>query len=200
MKILGDERSGAMFSDDMRHRFQLWRIWESGLPLALFIMLNPSKAGAVENDPTVQRQIERVKSWGDPLPAALFGEGIRQETVPNPFGGILIGNACALVSPYPKDLFATDVDDAVGPDNGMYLDEMVARVRNSKGVIVCGWGKHLAEVNMALPGALYEHLIDDGPVGALKLNNDGSPCHPLYLGYDLRPRRWDTDELHEELV
>jgi len=72
MKVLGDERSGAIFSDDGRFRYRLWRVWDRAKPQALFTMLNPSKAGAIENDPTVERQERRVRMWGEPPPADLF--------------------------------------------------------------------------------------------------------------------------------
>jgi hypothetical protein len=47
----------ATFSADGRARFTVSRIWDERLPLAAWLMANPSKAGKEDNDPTVLRVI-----------------------------------------------------------------------------------------------------------------------------------------------
>ena len=77
-------RKGAIISKDKKHRYRLWRIWDDSLPKALFIMLNPSTADVMLDDPTIRRCIGFAKSWG--------------------YGGIYVGNIFSLRSSNPKDL------------------------------------------------------------------------------------------------
>src|SRR4051812_28327830 len=61
------ERS-ATFSEDRSRRFELVRDWrdEIGAPqtTVLFGMLNPSKAGEHDDDPTVRKTIGFARRWG----------------------------------------------------------------------------------------------------------------------------------------
>lgn len=203
MKILGDGRSGAMFSDDGRYRYRLWRVWDPKLPQALFTMLNPSKADAVENDPTVQRQETRVRSWGVPTMARLFDATDKRPV--REYGGIYVGNLFPVVSTDPQDMIKAGLRAAYGGDDGeentAHILSMAQRVKDSDGVIVCGWGKHVGDMGEGIQNRMLLALMGLGtPVTAFKLNNDGTPCHPLYLDYELLPRRWDGFELHEERI
>ena len=51
--IKGDAPSTAVYSDCERYRYSLVRTWEPEGRKALFVMLNPSTATEVQNDPTV---------------------------------------------------------------------------------------------------------------------------------------------------
>lgn len=46
---------GATFSPDRRYRYLLWRMWSPAMPVANFVLLNPSTADETVNDPTVER-------------------------------------------------------------------------------------------------------------------------------------------------
>lgn len=46
------EESGALFSPCRLYRYKLWRKWGDAPP-AVFVMLNPSTADEIDNDPTV---------------------------------------------------------------------------------------------------------------------------------------------------
>ncbi|MGK7951453.1 MAG: DUF1643 domain-containing protein [Xenococcaceae cyanobacterium] len=46
------------------YRYLLWREWNSQSKTVSFIMLNPSRADAEINDPTITRCINFAKSWG----------------------------------------------------------------------------------------------------------------------------------------
>lgn len=78
------DQKGALFSDDRRYRYVLWRIWNPDLPLILFIGLNPSTACETQNDPTISRVIQFAKTWN--------------------YGGIYMCNLFAYVTPYPEEL------------------------------------------------------------------------------------------------
>ena len=47
--------STAIYSDDMQYRYALTRTWDNDKAKLLFIMLNPSTATELKNDPTVER-------------------------------------------------------------------------------------------------------------------------------------------------
>jgi hypothetical protein len=55
--------SAALFDQDRRYRYALTRSWSSG-PWACWLILNPSKANAMVNDPTVTRCVSRARRWG----------------------------------------------------------------------------------------------------------------------------------------
>ena len=55
-------QSGAVITGN--YRYLLWREWNSDRKTVSFIMLNPSRADAELNDPTITRCINFAKSWG----------------------------------------------------------------------------------------------------------------------------------------
>ena len=64
-------QSGAIIRGN--YRYLLWREWNNNHALdncykedktVLFIMLNPSRANAELNDPTITRCINFAKAWG----------------------------------------------------------------------------------------------------------------------------------------
>lgn len=142
--------------------------YELGIPIsrddrrALFLLHNPSTATKNKPDPTSTRVIG-------------FG---RQLEV----GTVVIANPMAYRSTYKRDLLR--VTDPVGPKNL----EIVRALAEKSDVVIVGWGKvhkrlahHVSRMRRALEGIqLY----------ALRVNDDGSPEHPLYLPRDLRPVRW----------
>ncbi len=105
--------SGAIFSDDHRFRYKLWRRWGKG-PMLLFIGLNPSTANELRDDPTVLSCVRIAKYNG--------------------FGGMFMGNLFGLVSSDPKALVETA--DPLGSGNDQALIEMGAIARNT---VAC-WG------------------------------------------------------------
>ena len=78
------ERDAAM-SECGQYRYRLGRQWGPGQYL-LFVMLNPSTADEVVNDPTVERCERRARLWG--------------------YDGLVVTNLFALVSTDPKGLLA----------------------------------------------------------------------------------------------
>lgn len=107
-------QSDASFSTDMRYRYTLHRIWQSEKPLIMFIGLNPSTAGATEDDPT----INRLKNFA-------FDHG---------YGGFYMVNLFAFRATEPTDMF--NADDPVGDLN----DAAILAVANIvKDVAFC-WG------------------------------------------------------------
>lgn len=161
-------KSGAIFSDCGRYRYKLWRLWGPG-PIWVFFMLNPSKAGASDNDPTVERCIRRAMAGGA--------------------GGIIVVNLFAWKSTDPAEL--RTAADPIGPDNDRYIREAVAEALASGGLVICAWGGE-ARKNKDLRERPVQVLkfLEGLALHVLRLTKDGDPYHPLYVGYDRQPFRW----------
>ncbi len=113
MGNLFDEHSGAVFSDDNKYRYRLWRKWDEALPMAMCIGLNPSNADADKNDPTITNLIKMLQLLG--------------------YGGFYMMNLFAFISSKPEDLLTCT--DPLG-ENDAHLQEVE---KLCKDVIVC-WG------------------------------------------------------------
>ena len=59
----GDAKSEAIYSDCETYRYALTRVWEPTRPRLLYIMLNPSTATEVQNDPTIERCEKAFVLW-----------------------------------------------------------------------------------------------------------------------------------------
>jgi len=156
--------SGATFSEDRKYRSLLWRIWDNSMPLLCVVLLNPSVAAEEESDSTVTRQIERAHRMG--------------------CGGLLVVNAYDFVSTDPKYMKAQDVPSSL--ENDAAILAACKRAVDSGGMVICGWGGNCTQ---ARHNELVR-LLQGIPLHALKVNADGSPQHPLYLGYSVQPVRW----------
>lgn len=147
--------SGAVFSEDMRYRYALMRRWDMKKDLIMFIGLNPSRANATFNDPTITRCINFAKAWG--------------------YGGLFFGNLFALRSPDPK-IVKNNLENAIGEENCHWLHCMA---RESKVIVLC-WGSW-PFIERAKSDIQW--IIDENyeKIRAFGLNKDGNPKHPLYL-------------------
>ena len=150
--------SGAAFSTCGRYRYSLWRKWSDGR-VCNFIMLNPSTADEVKNDPTVERCERRARSMG--------------------FGTLVVTNIFALRSTDPRGLLTCD--DPIGP----YNDSSIAFLARQADMVVAGWGNHgtLLSRSRNVLGMLL-----DLPVMCLGLTKTGEPRHPLYVPYSVVPK------------
>ena len=147
--------AGAIFSDDRKYRYALWRIWNSFRPILIQISLNPSKADAIRSDPTVTRGVVRANR--------------------NMFGGFIMGNLYALVSTDPKKLL--EDGETIGLETDDYLRQMIEL---GDGKVLCGWGS-FKPVPKRAPVVL---AMIPNPY-CLGVNADGQPKHPLYVGYNV---------------
>lgn len=60
-----NKRSTAIYSDCENYRYSLTRTWDTNNRKILFIMLNPSTATEIQNDPTVERCERRTRARWD---------------------------------------------------------------------------------------------------------------------------------------
>ena len=105
---------GAIFSDDRKYRYALWRVWSQTRPILAYIGLNPSIASELSDDPTVTRIMVRANQNG--------------------FGGLIHGNLYAYISTNPLNL--VNHSQTIGELTDYYIQEIV---RLSK-IQLCGWG------------------------------------------------------------
>lgn len=160
----GDAASTAVYSDCEAYRYTLTRIWDPDGRKALFVMLNPSTATEVQNDPTVERCERRARALG--------------------FGAFRVTNIFAYRATDPRVMRATA--DPVGPGN----DAAIAESAPWADQIICAWGTHGAHLDR---GPAVEALLraTGRPLFHLGLSKAGHPKHPLYISYSQQPEPWD---------
>jgi len=151
---------GAVFSECRTWRYRLARRWLFGRGRLLFVMLNPSTADELRNDPTVERCERRARAAG--------------------FQALEVCNVFAFRSTDPADMMAAR--DPVGPDNDRHILEAAA----GADLIVCAWGTYGRYLGR---GDAVRRMLEQAghKLHALRLTAAGDPAHPLYLPYDLQP-------------
>ncbi len=159
----GDAPSTAIYSDCEKYRYSLTRIWDPAGRKALFVMLNPSTATEVQNDPTVERCERRARALG--------------------FGAFQVTNIFAWRDTDPRKMRAAV--DPVGPENDAAILEGVQWADQ----VIAAWGTHGAHLER---GPTVETLLRNTghPLFHLGLTKDGHPKHPLYIAYTQQPEAW----------
>lgn len=147
------------------YRYWLERHWEvdsHGKDFLNFVMLNPSTADGLVDDHTIRKCIGFAKRWG--------------------FGGMHVVNLFALRSTDPKALYKHP--DPVGPDNAAFLEAGLF----SGPLTIVAWGGHGSLHGRAAAFMAQVAAMSSPPrIEALRINDDGSPGHPLYIPYDTKP-------------
>lgn len=158
-----DAPSTAIYSDCERYRYSLTRVWDEGGTKVHFVMLNPSTATEVQNDPTVERCERRARALGH--------------------GAFRVTNIFAWRDTDPRKMRAAT--DPIGPQNDQAILEGAAWAD----LTICAWGTHGAHLNR---GAQIESLLRDGghQLFHLGLSKAGHPKHPLYIAYTQGPEIW----------
>lgn len=146
-------RGDAVFSPCERYRYSLTRYLE-GRGTCVFVMLNPSTAGADTDDPTIRRCMGFARSWG--------------------FGRLEVVNLFAWRATNPKEL--VKVADPVGPLN----DNAIRAGTFGASMVVLAWGKNGVLhgrgdlVRDMISGVFYNTAV-------FGFTKNGQPKHPLYL-------------------
>jgi len=165
----------TILSADRKYRYTLWRdatVFDRQLLPAvhpapvvkdsalMFIGLNPSTADETSDDQTIRICRGYAKAWGY-LHLCMTNLFAWRET-----------NATALfLQP-----------DPIGPENDFHLMECAAQA----GCIIAAWGSWstASRVRDVLD------LLADYPIHVLKLNDNGTPHHPLRMKKVDRPYLW----------
>lgn len=158
-----DAPSTSIYSDCERYRYALTRAWDTAGTKIHFVMLNPSTATEVQNDPTVERCERRARALGH--------------------GGFRVTNIFAWRDTDPRKMRAAA--DPVGPAN----DDTILDAVGWADQTVCAWGTHGAHLGR---GPQIEMLLRQTKTDLfhLGLSKDGHPKHPLYISYAQQPMLW----------
>ena len=151
-------RRGATFSRCDRYRYQLTRIWDTAVTAVTFIMLNPSTASHLVDDPTIRRCMQFA----------------RREK----YGGMGVVNLYAWRATDPSEL--TEVFDPQGPENDEHLRNAIEYARFANTQIICAWGAHplARDVGDVL---VTRYGLEGVQFSCLGKTKDGYPRHPLYV-------------------
>lgn len=170
---MSDVRTYACLSEDGRYRYWLSRHWGPSMRAAVFVMLNPSKADAHKDDPTIRRCVKFARTWGyDALHVVnLYGYRATDPTV------------------------LKTVSQPIGPENDEHLIKAADLVRAHDGILIAAWGNHatLARVEMGTA------MLGDAPLHCLGTTQSGAPKHPLARGIhripdDVTPQPWPATD------
>ena len=159
----GDTNSIAIYSDCERYRYALTRVWKFEASRLVFVMLNPSTATEVQNDPTVERCERRARTLG--------------------FGSLQVTNIFAWRDTDPKKM--RTAKDPIGPDN----DKTIMEACSWGDQIIAAWGTHGAHLGRGVQVKQILHSSDK-PVFHLGISKGGHPKHPLYIAYSQKPEIW----------
>lgn len=162
----GDAPSIAVYSDCERYRYSLSRTWDPRGKKVLFVMLNPSTATEVQNDPTVERCERRARTLG--------------------YGGFRVANIFAWRATDPRDMRAAF--DPVGPENDSTLIESAKWTDH----IIAAWGTHGVHQGR---GHMVAQMLQQQskPLFHLGLSKAKHPKHPLYIAYSQHPIPWRSE-------
>ncbi len=159
--------SQAVYSPCDNYRYSLTRAWDAAAPRVLFVMLNPSTATELRNDPTVERCERRARALG--------------------CGAFRVVNIFAWRATDPGAL--RQVADPVGPRNDTTIHDSVTDWIGADDMIVAAWGNHGAHLDRgrAVAGVL---ALSQRRLFSFGLTKAGQPRHPLYVGYAITPECW----------
>ncbi len=163
-------QAAAAFSPCGRYRWWLARRWDPRRPRLLFIGLNPSRADARRDDPTLRRLQGFARAWD--------------------YGGLEVVNLFARIAAQPAALRRSR--DPVGAANDRWLLRRLRALAGAEAgaAVWLGWGNGGAWGGrdrrvLALLAADPTPL----PLLAIGLTAAGQPRHPLYAPGDAQPRR-----------
>ncbi|MBL4656299.1 MAG: DUF1643 domain-containing protein [Bacteroidia bacterium] len=162
-----EELSGAVISNDKIYRYHLHRTidTEAIKGTLLFIMLNPSTADALEDDRTIRRCKGYALDWG--------------------FERLEVVNLFSFRATDPDELPIHFTPRRYGSEHQHYVDMAIQNAN----LIICGWGgSDFAYDGDEAADRMIQKIFDFQKIPyCLKINNDGSPSHPLYLKKTLKP-------------
>jgi hypothetical protein len=153
--LLGTSGS-AVFSDDGIYRYSLTRTWGDSGRHAVWLMLNPSTADALANDPTIRRCIGFSKSWGA--------------------DGLSVVNMFALRATDPAELGRHP--EPIGVENDGFIRGAIGPCS----LVIAAWGAQRIATERG--AALRRSLTRRADVMCLGTTKDGHPRHPLYVCAD----------------
>ena len=163
---------GAIFSEDKKYRYSLWRIWEPSMEKVAFLMINPSTANINEDDATTQRCIDFAKKFG--------------------YGGLYIINLYAYIDTKKENLRPLPLEVARGPENKANILSVLSKVSR----VIYAYGTAIIE-----PGPEPEWLksLISNPY-CLEHTNEGYPHHPGRISSEATMKPYRRSDLSGQIV
>ena len=155
--------SEAIYSPCKLYRYSLTRTQLKAEKLLMFILLNPSTATEVKNDPTITRCQKR---------SSLLG-----------YKGFIICNLFAYRTKNPQTM--KNFPEPIGPEN----NNIIKRNLILADKVVCAWGNHGSHLSRA-EKVLEIIKASRTPAYNLGLTKNNQPIHPLYIKYDQKMINW----------
>jgi hypothetical protein len=156
---------GCILSDCGLYRYRLWREWDRSRPTLAFLMLNPSTADHLTDDPTITRCMSRAMT--------------------DKFGRLEVANLFPLRATDPTELLSHP--DPLGAMRT--ADVAVLDAIDRATMVICAWGSHPAAAERAAEVLQLLRMCGmRNKFFHLGLNKDGSPKHPLYIAASTRPK------------
>jgi len=162
--LFGTVIASAEISPCGRYRYNLIRQWEAGLARVLFVMLNPSTADALQDDPTIRKCIGFAKRWG--------------------YGSIEVVNLFAWRATDPSELPRLEYASPVGHENETW--HRVAQARCHR--VVAAWGANEFAATQDIKAIKLF-----GDMDCLAFTAKRHPQHPLYVPYGTQPIPFSRD-------
>jgi len=150
----------AIFGNNRKYRYHLYREWDKNLDKILFIMLNPSDGDEKLDDNTIKRCIYFAKKFG--------------------YGSLEIVNLYSLVSKDPKVLKYSKIDP-IGIETDNYI---LQSAKKSKKIILAWGNKHY--FNNRNKNVINLLLKNGYKLYCLKKTIKGNPYHPSRLENDIK--------------
>jgi hypothetical protein len=162
------QAAGAWINPRGNRRYLLWRPTGCTGPdgRVAFIMLNPSDANAISDDPTIRRCRGFARDWG--------------------YTHLFVGNLYSIKGSDPKAIDFRKEPDLLGDRiNEAVLDDLLSSMDR----VVVAWGSH---PHISGHAEQFRRLARDARCDLyhLGLNADGSPKHPLYLPKETKLEEW----------
>lgn len=157
-------RRSAELSECGRYRWWLrrsWQLWDKeglhvkGKGVVCFVMLNPSTADAMRDDPTIRRCIGFAKSWG--------------------YDTLSVRNLFAYRATDPKELLGGQGVTGGSRGNGELL------VACTADLLVAAWGADVPFCRDREALDMFSDQFPDKQVYCLGTTKQGKPRHPLYV-------------------
>lgn len=163
------ERVGrwASFDRDRRYRWTLGRRWQPGQRTVLWIMLNPSTADGLTDDPTVRRVMQFSRRWC--------------------YDRLVVVNLYPIRTSDPREARRwadwPSRQDWYARDALMLNQEIIVKEACAASDIVAAWGASAwcwdwSEVVIEE----IQYLVPTPPIHCLGLTANGRPKHPLARG------------------
>lgn len=111
--VINYKKRGAQFSPCGKYRYVLIRIWDTTLPSAMCVGLNPSTANGVDDDPTIRNLVRLLSTYG--------------------YGGLYMVNLFAFITSDPEQLRSC-------PNPIQDNDKWIKRVYDCCDDVIFAWG------------------------------------------------------------